>query len=306
MSSEQAVPGFLIGHWTHPSGRTGCTVVLAERPALAIRDIRGGAPGTRETDLLSPGCLVRHLDAVLLTGGSAFGLGAADGVVRWLREHGRGYPTDVMPIPIVAAAVLYDLAAPDPVFPDAEAGYAACQAAGPHGWRSGRIGAGAGATVGKLLGRERATPSGIGTAAVTIDNNSVGALAVVNAVGELVDPSTGLIRAGIRAEDGSWLAARELILAGASPWTQPGTNTTLVVVVTDLALDQNALIRMAIAAHDAVARTIRPAHTVYDGDTVFILASKEAPTSPTQILRVATATEVAVERAILASIKEDT
>lgn len=303
--TEHVVPGFLVGHWTHPSGRTGCKVVIAERPALAVRDVRGGAPGTRETELLSPGCLVRHLDAVLLTGGSAFGLAAADGVVRWLRERGRGYPTDVMAVPIVAAAVLYDLSAPDPVVPDAEAGYTACQVAGPHGWRSGRIGAGAGATVGKLLGRERATPTGIGAAVVAIDSNSVGALATVNAVGELVDPSTGLIRAGIRADDGSWLAARELILTGSSLWTQSGTNTTLVVVATDLALDQNALIRMAIAAHDAIARTIRPAHTIYDGDTVFVLAREEAPTSPTQILRIATATEVAVERAILASIQDN-
>ncbi|MCS7051929.1 MAG: P1 family peptidase, partial [Thermomicrobium sp.] len=182
-----AVPGFRVGHWTHPSGTTGCTVVLAERPALAFREVRGGAPGTRETDVLVPGNLVRRLDAVLLTGGSAFGLTAADGVVRWLRERQRGFPTAVVPVPIVAAAVVYDLTGTEPIFPDSDAGYAACDAASPDGWLSGRIGAGAGATAGKLRGRQWATPTGIGAATVALDDYRLGALAVVNPVGEVID-----------------------------------------------------------------------------------------------------------------------
>jgi len=300
--SSQYVPGFTVGHWTHPSGRTGCTVVLTDRPAPAVCDVRGGAPGTRETDLLRPGCLVRRLDAVLLTGGSAFGLTAADGVVRWLRERGRGFPTDIAPVPIVAAAVVYDLTAPDPVWPDADAGYAACRNARPDGWHSGRFGAGAATSVGKLLGRERATPTGIGTAVIAIEGGCIGVLAVVNAAGEIVDPSTGTIVAGIRSDDGSWIESRQLVLQARTDAADPGPNTTLVVVVTDLTADYHALTRMAIAAHDALARTIRPAHTIFDGDSVFVLAADEAPSEPTRVLRLATATELAVEQAVLASV----
>ncbi|MCX7623277.1 MAG: P1 family peptidase [Thermomicrobium sp.] len=296
------VPGFSIGHWTHPSGRTGCTVVLAERPALAVRDVRGGAPGTRETDLLSPGCLVRHLDALLFTGGSAFGLSAADGVVRWLRERGRGFPTEIVPVPIVAAAVVYDLSEPDPVFPDAEAGYAACARARPDAWSSGRFGAGAATSVGKIRGRPFATPTGVGTAIHPLGDGSLGVLAIVNAIGDIVDPTNGRIVAGTRADDGSWLDTRATILQAAGLSSAGEPNTTLVAVVTDLPLDDHALVRMAIAAHDAIARTIRPAHTVFDGDAVFVLAAREAPTTAERILQVAAATEVAVERAILASV----
>ncbi|MCX2725929.1 P1 family peptidase [Thermomicrobium sp. 4228-Ro] len=296
------VPGFAVGHWTHPTGRTGCTVILAERPAVAVRDVRGGAPGTRETDLLTAGSLVRRVDAVLLTGGSAFGLAAAEGVVRWLRERGQGFPTPVFPVPIVTAAVVYDLSGPDLVYPDADAGYAACSAARPDGWQNGRFGAGAGTTVGKVFGREGATPTGIGTHFLAVEGGHLAALAVVNALGDIIDPATGRIVAGVRTQDSGWRDSREAILRIPLPDFEAATNTTLVVVVTDLALDYHALTRMAIAAHDALARVIRPAHTIFDGDTVFVLARDEAPTPPTRILKVATATEVAVEQALLASV----
>lgn len=305
MTAPRSVPGFSLGHWTHPSGRTGCTVILAERPALAACDVRGGAPGTRETELMRPGSLVRHVDAVLLTGGSAFGLAAAEGVVRWLHEHGRGFPTEVTPVPIVAAAVLYDLTGPEVLFADASAGYAACAAAIPEGWYSGRLGAGAGATVGKLLGRANASPTGLGSALLRVGAHVIGALAAVNAIGEIVDPATGVTRAGIRSQDGTWLESRRLILSGHSPASELGTNTTLVVVATDHPIDHDALFRMTVAAHDAIARTIRPAHTIYDGDTVFVLASAETnKLDPAEVLRICTATEIVVEQAILASIPQ--
>lgn len=303
---EAIVPGFSVGHWTHPSGSTGCTVVLADRPAFAFRDIRGGAPGTRETDLLTPGALVRHVDAVLLTGGSAFGLAAAEGVVRWLHEHGRGFPTDVVPVPIVTAAVLFDLTGPAPIAPDAEAGYQACSAARPDAWYPGKVGVGTGTSVGKLFGRAHATPTQLGAATVLVRGGIIGALAAVNAVGEIVDPSSGEIRAGIRSAEGRWLPTREAILRGDQPRALLGTNTTLIVVATDLALDQHALIRMAIAAHDAIARTVRPAHTLFDGDTVFVLARQEQPSRPEDILTVSVATELAVEQAILSAVIDQT
>jgi len=299
--TNSAIPGFAIGHWTHPTGRTGCTVILTDRPAVAVCEVRGGAPGTRETNLMTAGSLVRRVDAVLLTGGSAFGLAAADGVVHWLREHGRGFPTPFLPVPIVAAAVVYDLNGPDLVFPDAEAGYAACRAARPDQWRGGRFGAGTATTVGKLLGHQRATPPGIGTHVLASEGGHLGVLAVVNAVGNIVDPATGGILAGIRADDGGWIDSREAILNLSEPESAAGTNTTLIVVMTDLALDYHALTRMAIAAHDALARVIRPAHTILDGDTVFVLAVDETPTPAARIMKIAAATEVAVERALLAS-----
>ncbi len=295
------IPGFAIGHWTHPTGRTGCTVIVAENPALAVCDVQGGAPGTRETDLLAPGSLVRRLDAVLLTGGSAFGLAAAEGVVRWLREQGRGFPTAVVPVPIVAAAVVYDLSGPDPVFPDADAGYAACAAARPDAWQTGRFGAGSATSVGKVAGPAQASPTGVGTAIVQLQYGHIGAIAIVNAVGDIVDPTTGQILAGARNPEGGWLDSRQAIIAGSAS-VEPLTNTTLVAVVTDIAVDVHGLIRMAIAAHDAIARTIRPAHTVFDGDTVFVLAKEEAPVTAADIVRLATATEIAVEQAIITSI----
>ena len=185
------VGGLLVGHWTDPESITGCTVVLCEEPHPASVDVRGGAPGTRETDLLAPGRLVERVDAIVLSGGSAFGLAAAQGTVQWLYEHGRGFPTGVVPVPIVPAAIIFDLWLGRPEWPGPEAGYAATAAASPL-FETGCVGAGTGATIGKFAGLAAAMKSGIGTASLTtVDGLVVAALMVVNALGSVVDPSTG-------------------------------------------------------------------------------------------------------------------
>jgi len=297
-----SLAGFLVGHWTHPSGETGCTVVIAREPALAVADIRGGAPGTRELGLLQPGMLVRRIDAVVLTGGSAFGLVAADGVSRWLSEQGRGFPTSVVPVPIVAAAVLFDLTRPDSPRPDAESGYLAAMGAATDGWLAGRIGAGAGARVGKLAGG-RGSPAGLGAAKVETPSGSVAALVAVNAAGDVVDPATGRFIAGARRDDDTgWVDSRDRILSRTASTRPLGTSTTIAVVATDIPLDRDALVRMAIAAHDGLARAIRPAHTLYDGDTVFVLAAHEERPSQERLLLATVATELAMEQAIVRSV----
>jgi L-aminopeptidase/D-esterase-like protein len=254
------VAGLRVGHWTDPGARTGCTVVLCPAGTVGSGEVRGGAPGTRETDLLRPGMLVQEVNAVLLTGGSAFGLAAADGVVRWLEERGIGFDAGVARVPIVPAAVLFDLGVGDgSVRPGPEAGYTACQAAADQP-EEGQVGAGTGATVAKLHGPDRAVSGGLGSAAVTRDGVTVGALAAVNAFGEIVDD-------------------QGVVLAGASPGQDeeepqlPGTSTTLAVVATDARLSRERAHLLAIAAHDGIARAVRPAHTMWDGDTVFTLAT---------------------------------
>jgi L-aminopeptidase/D-esterase-like protein len=259
-----AVDGLRVGHWTDERARTGCTVVLCPAGTVGSGEVRGGAPGTRETDLLRPGMLVHEVHAVLLTGGSAFGLAAADGVVRWLEERGVGFDTGVARVPIVPAAVVFDLGVGDPgVRPGPDAGYAACQAAGPDA-AEGRIGAGTGATVAKLHGPQRAVSGGVGTAAVAEDGVTVGALAVVNAYGEVVDDGGSVLAGALPGEDP---ADDELL----PPW--PHTSTTIAVVGTDARLSRERAHLLAIAAHDGVARAVRPAHTMWDGDTVFTLAT---------------------------------
>lgn len=299
------VEGFRVGHWTHPEGGTGCTVVLTDSPALAIADVRGGAPGSRELAVLGEGRLVQRVDAVLLTGGSAFGLAAADGVMAWLREHGRGFPTSSIPVPIVPAAVIFDLVGPEPAWPDAAAGYQAANDARPDGWRSGRIGAGAGATVGKLLGADNASPAGLGAACVGCRAGRVAAIVAVNAVGDVVDPASGQIVAGARAADdgGGWADSEALLLSGAQPDATPGTNTVIGVVVVDAAVDRDALVRIGVAAHDGLARAIRPAHTTLDGDTLFVLAREEGRIGPSELLQLGTAAQQAVAHAVHRSVQ---
>jgi L-aminopeptidase/D-esterase-like protein len=273
------------GHWTDREALTGCTVLLFDRPAPAVVDVRGGAPGTRETDLLAPGRLVRSVDAILLSGGSAFGLAAADGVVRYLWEQERGVATPAGPVPIVSAAVIFDLAIGLPTAPNADAGYRACLAAQPvDAIERGRVGAGIGATTGKLLG---GSPSrgGLGVSTVGWSAGSVCALVVVNAAGDIVDPASG-------APD-----RRERLLFGAS---DPGERqaTTLGVVLVNAPVDETALTRCAVAAHDAFARIIRPCHTIFDGDLVFAVGLVSGAPSPTEVVSVTTATELATERAV--------
>ena len=227
------VAGLAVGHFTHPGRATGCTVVLCPQGAVAGVDVRGGAPGTRETDLLRPENLVDRVHAVLLTGGSAFGLDAAGGVMRWLEEHGHGHPVGAVRVPIVPAAVIFDLWHGDATLrPDAAAGYAACQAAGTHPPAQGSVGAGAGATVGKLFGIERAMAGGIGTASVRVAGITVAALVVVNATGDVLDPDDGVVVAGARssASGRGLVNAAAAVLRGEVPQRlRPGAATTIGV-----------------------------------------------------------------------------
>ena len=272
------VRGLEVGQFTDPRRPTGCSVVIARTGAVGGVDVRGAAPGTRETDLLDPANLVGVVHAVLLTGGSAWGLDAAGGVMRWLEEEGVGLYVGSAPgqvVPIVPAAVLFDLHVGDArIRPDAAAGYAACQAAGDE-IAQGNAGAGAGATVGKLFGMPYAMKGGIGTASVTVDGVTVGALIAVNALGDVVDPATGQPIAGARTEDGQQLRGSvAAALAGDKPLALlAGANTTIGVVATDAPLTKAQCQRLAGAGHDGLARAIRPVHTMSDGDTLFALST---------------------------------
>jgi L-aminopeptidase/D-esterase-like protein len=301
------VPGIVVGHDTETRRPTGCTVLIARDGAVAGVDVRGAAPGTRETDLLHPSNLVDRVHAILLAGGSAWGLDAAAGVMRWLEENGIGLPVHYGLVPIVPAAVLFDLPVGDArIRPDAEAGYRACVAAGAQAPAQGNVGAGAGALVGKLFGIDRAMKGGIGSAAVTVGGVTVGALVACNALGDVVDPASGAVLAGARTRDGrELLDIRRAILAGEQP--QPllaGTNTTLAVIATDAVLNKAQAHRLAQAGHDGLARTINPVHTMSDGDTVFAMATGVSGT-PAQMMVLATlAAEVtarATVRAVLAA-----
>jgi L-aminopeptidase/D-esterase-like protein len=285
------IEGLRVGHWTDADGRTGCTVVLVPPGTVGSGEVRGGAPGTRETDLLRPGMLVEHVDAILLTGGSAFGLAAADGVVRWLEERGIGFDTGVARVPIVPAAVLFDLGVGDPgARPGPDQGYAACGGASADP-EQGPVGAGAGATVAKLHGPERSAPGGLGVAEVRGDDVGVTALAAVNAVGEVI-AEDGSVLAGARPAPGD-----EHPSEARPPW--PGTATTLAVVATDARLSRERAHLLAVAAHDGLARALRPAHTMWDGDTVFTLATgREDVSQPALEAMAVEAVAGAIRRAV--------
>jgi L-aminopeptidase/D-esterase-like protein len=273
------VEGIEVGHWTDLEAATGCTVVLCRNGAVGGVDVRGSAPGTRETDLLHPVKLVQKAQAVLLAGGTAYGLDAASGVMRWLEEHGIGYNyAGVGVVPIVPAAVLFDLAIGRPdVRPGPEAGYAACQAATDGPVAEGCVGAGTGATVGHLFGPLFTTKGGLGTAARRIaDGVTVGAIVAVNSFGDVLDPTTGKIVAGARNPQGTGFVNTMQWLHG--DWSQSvlgfyQANTTLAVVATDAVLSKEEANKVAQMAHDGLAQTIRPAHNFFEGDTVFALAT---------------------------------
>lgn len=284
------VPGIRVGHWTDAERATGCTVVLApDGGAVAGVDVRGSAPGTRETDLLRPTALVERIHAVCLAGGSAFGLGAADGVMRRLAERGVGAATGVRPVPVVPAAILFDLGVGDPdAFPDPDAGYAATLAAEAGGGPlEGRVGAGTGATVAKLGGMGGGSPGGVGSAARRLtDGSVVGALVVNNALGS------------IHARDG-----RPLVAAGPGPVPPPLVNTTLVVVATDAPLDRAQCRKLSELGHDALAIGIRPTHTMFDGDVVFTLATGDGSrVGPESFLGLGLAAQDAIGEAIERSV----
>jgi L-aminopeptidase/D-esterase-like protein len=282
------VPGIAVGHAHDLEGGTGCTVILCgPEGAVASVDIRGAAPGTRETDLLEPENLVERIHAVLFAGGSAFGLDAACGVMRFLEERGIGFDTGLARVPIVPAAVIYDLGVGSPrARPDPQMGYLACQNASRGPVKEGQVGAGAGASVGKLLGHALSSPGGIGTASAKLPNGvTVGVLVVVNAFGDIVDPESGQILAGALKPDRSgWLDTACALLEAASPISFPAAeSTTLVAVATDAALTKAQAKRVAAMSHDGMARAIRPVHTMVDGDLVFVLSTGDLRADVTTI-----------------------
>jgi L-aminopeptidase/D-esterase-like protein len=272
-----AVPGIKVGHHTLAERPTGCTVILVDGDAVGGVSQRGGAPGTRETDLLNPLNMVDKVNAVVLAGGSAFGLDAATGTVRWLEEHNIGWPAGVSRVPIVPAAILFDLGVGGnpKIRPTADCGYKAAEAATTAAVQEGTIGAGAGATVGKFGGAGRATKSGIGTASIALPNGLiVAAIVAVNAVGDIIDPASGKVVAGVRNPDGTFADARKILRSGANtPPPRAGENTTIGVVATNAKLSKALAARMALMADDGYARAISPSHTNGDGDTIFSLAT---------------------------------
>ena len=294
------VAGIRVGHWTDKVGLTGCTVVLCPPGTLGSGEVRGGAPGTRETDLLRPGTLVQEVHGVLLTGGSAFGLSAADGVMRWLEERGVGLDTDVARVPIVPAAVLFDLGVGDArARPDPSAGYSACEAAADGDVEEGSVGAGTGATVAKLNGPRGAIKGGVGTAVETDGELVVGALAAVNALGEIL-ADDGSVLAGARGaaastqqgSGGDWPAEGEPPTFGA--------NTTLVVVATNARLNKERCHLLSQAAHDGASTAIRPSHTMWAGDTAFALATGQVEARQAEVEAMASdAVARAIRRAVL-------
>jgi L-aminopeptidase/D-esterase-like protein len=271
-----AVPGIRVGHAQNDEALTGCTVILCEGGAVGGVDQRGGAPGTRETDLLRPMHRVEKVHGVLLTGGSAFGLDATGGVMGYLEERSIGFDVGVARVPIVPAAVIFDLAiGRADVRPDAAMAYQACLNAITDPVTEGSVGAGTGATVGKILGMPQATKSGIGSACVEIvDGLFVGAIAVVNALGDVIDPHTGEIIAGARSENG-FTDTLQVMRSFVTPTSTLTNNTVVGVVATNAKLSKEEANKVAQMAHDGLARTIRPAHTMYDGDTIFALSTGE-------------------------------
>ncbi|HJZ70252.1 MAG TPA: P1 family peptidase [Vicinamibacterales bacterium] len=272
-----AVEGLKVGHHTLAERPTGCTVILVDGDAVGGVSQRGGAPGTRETDLLNPLNMVDKVNAIVLAGGSAFGLEAATGTVRWLEEHHIGWPAGAARVPIVPAAILFDLGVGGnpKARPTAECGYKAAEAAGAGPVQEGTVGAGAGATVGKLGGANRSTKSGLGTASIALPNGLVvAALVAVNAVGDVIDPATGKVVAGVRNPDGTFADARKILRSGATV-QQPraGENTTIGLVATNARMTKALATRMALMADDGYARAISPSHTNGDGDTIFSLAT---------------------------------
>lgn len=283
------VPGFRIGHWTDANARTGCTVLRFDRQALAACDVRGAAPGSRELATLAPGRSAPHPDAILLTGGSAFGLAAADGVVRWLRERDRGFPTPAGPVPIVPGAVIFDLLVGEPVAPDSDAGYHAIQTARElPNVETGSVGAGTGATYGNIRRSTPAQRGGLSISQVPLAEGAtegiMTALVVLNAFGDAVAPGSDDPRIPYLAH------AEDLPI---------GESTTLMACVTDIPLDHDALINITVAMHDGLARKIYPAHTMVDGDIAFAVTLSEG-SSPNRARRMqaAIAAELAVETAI--------
>jgi L-aminopeptidase/D-esterase-like protein len=298
------VAGLKVGHWQHPQAPTGCTVVLCEQGAVAGVDVRGAAPGTRETDLLRPENTVSVIHGLVLSGGSAFGLSAADGVMRWLADRGHGFPVGKARVPIVPAAVLFDLWLHGAdTAPDAAAGQAACDAATSDQQARGNVGAGTGATVGKLLGVSRSMKGGLGMASLRVGGMTLAAMVAVNAVGDVVDPRSGDVLAGSRGPDGRPRSSVQALLDGEPiGGALAGSATTLGVIATDARLTKAQAQKLAQIAHDGFARSIQPVHTVMDGDVIFAVATGAAGQDGDMALLGAVAAEV-VARAVVDAIQ---
>jgi L-aminopeptidase/D-esterase-like protein len=303
IGSLTSIAGIRVGHAHDTQALTGCSVVLLPPETVAAIDVRGGAPGTRETDLLAPQAMMPYVQAICLSGGSAFGLAAADGVMRWLHERDLGFDVRVAKVPIVPTAVLFDLAlgAAD-CWPDAAMGYAACEAASAEPVSEGCVGAGIGAAVGKLLGIQQATKGGVGSAAITLPGGvTVAALAITNAFGDIRRDNGGAILAGARHPAGGFADSAKLLTSLPAHLIFSGGNTTLVVVATDAKLDKASCTKLAEMAQDGLARTIRPIHTPFDGDVVFAVATGEHVATHLIVLGTAAADVVAeaIERSVL-------
>jgi L-aminopeptidase/D-esterase-like protein len=302
------VPGIKVGHWTDRRAATGCTVVLYEPGAVPGVDVRGAAPGTHETDLLRPGYAAQALHAVVLTGGSVFGMASATGVYRWCEEHGVGISFGRRRIPIVSGAVVFDLnTGRADVRPDADAGYAATSAAKAGRVAEGSVGAGTGATVAKLMGANRNLKGGIGTASEALDGSLVaGAIVAVNAVGDIVEPRDGSVVAGPRGARGEFLDTMAALRNGTRQQPQGGLppegNTTIGVVATNGRLTKEQANRLATIAHDGLARAIRPVHTTADGDTMFVMATGQVELGPGRLTALEALAALAVERAVVKAV----
>lgn len=306
-----SIPGIKVGHAQDFGALTGCTAILCEKGAISGVDQRGGAPGTRETDALRPMHLVEHCHAIVLAGGSAFGLDASTGVVRYLEEYGIGFDTGVAHVPVVASAVLFDLAIGDPkIRPDSAMGYQACLNAEDDMHLEGNIGAGTGATVGKILGMKGATKAGLGAATIHISNDIViAALIALNAFGDIIDPNSGNIIAGARfqgnhqSNDHCYADTINIMRSQFQPAMHSfghSANTVIGVVATNAVLTKIGANKVAQMAHNGIARTVRPAHTMFDGDTLFAMATNEHPADVNIIGALAAeAVSIAILRAVI-------
>ena len=310
--SEQPPPppaGFAIGHWTAPSAPTGCTVVLPPAGARAGVDVRGGGPGTRETEIIGPLANPQEATAVAFSGGSAHGLAAADGVMRWCEEHGRGYATPGGLVPLVPAAVIYDLTAgSEPLRPGPEAGYAACEAAREGVPERGSLGAARGAAVAKARGREHSSPGGVGYAAVaTAGGETVAALAIVNATGDVLGAGGELVAAP-RDDDGTLVRTVDLLATAEEPPIWPRASeregTTLACVMTDASLDKSGCAKVARMASAGLARAIDPVFTPFDGDVVFCLSSGEGEASSWTVMRTGSLAATVAAEAIRDGVRQ--
>lgn len=297
------IEGIKLGHAQDLEGATGCTVILCEEGAVAGVDVRGGAPGTRETDLLNPMNMVDKIHAILLTGGSAFGLDAAGGIMKYLEERGIGFDVGVTKVPIVCGAALFDLVIGDhKVRPDKEMGYRACLSASKAECLDGNIGAGTGATIGKVLGPEFAMKGGLGTYTLKVGDLIVGAIVAVNCLGDVIDPKDGKAVAGVLNEDKDGLRNTEdiMLLQYNNKKNLYNGNTTIGAIVTNAKLTKAETNKVASMAHNGYGRTIYPVHTMYDGDTIFSIATGKVEADVNVVGLLAART---MERAIVKAVK---